>query len=307
MRKTIIPMFLLVLLNLSITAQKINILSNEQVLLPTSEMGYFPIMSPNSDFILITSGDFKGIAKYDLNTKQFNMLSQEQGAGFGYQISNDGKHVVYRSQEYINRLRYMNLKSLDLTTGKETEIIQRTRNLEGFTVKEGTVLAVDNGKTISKQLSGQHIDASTAVASIRQGQLKVTRNNQLTTSSPQGEDLGYLWASVSPDGTKLLYYVIEHGKAYVSNIDGSNPVSLGVLRAPKWVGNEWVAGMVDFDNGHVVTSSKIVMVGANGKIRTDLTSPDVIALNPSGSADASKIVYNTADGKVFLMNIEILK
>ena len=105
----------------------------------------------------------------------------------------------------------------------------------------------------------------------------------------------------------IFYYIIEHGKAYVSNLDGSNPISLGVLRAPKWMGNNWVIGMEDYDDGTVITSSKIVAIASNGTNRTALTADSVIATNPSGSADATKIVYNTADGKIHIMNIEILK
>lgn len=42
--------------------------------------------------------------------------------------------------------------------------------------------------------------------------------------------------------------VIDEAKAYVCNIDGSNPVSLGTLRAPVWMGNDWVVGMVGYAN-----------------------------------------------------------
>jgi len=288
-------------------SQGIRVLSNEQIPLPPTESGYSPVLSPAGDYILITGNDLKGLRKYDLASKQLNTLTTDKGAGFDVQISEDGKMVAFRSQQYKDRLRYTSLKTINLSTGKQSEIVKQSRNLEKFTIKDGTVLAVENGNLKSKRFAGKQLSSTPPISSVKNGQLYITKDKQTKLVSPAGTDINYLWTSVSPDGRKMLYYVIEHGKSYVSNIDGSNPVSLGVLRAPKWMGNNWVVGMVDYDNGEVITSSKIVAVGANGNHRTDLTNNSIIATNPSGSADASKIVYNTADGKVFLMHLEILK
>jgi len=300
-------LLLLVLASQVAFSQGIKVLSNEEVPLSGSK-GYFnPVLSPTGDYMLVTSANLQGIQKYDFSTKKLTAVTTEAGAGYGLQISSDGNNLVYRAKEYKGHLSYTSLKSLDLKTGKETELIKSTRNLEGVTVKEGTVLAVDNGKLKTQQISGKKLAANPPVSSIKDGKLYVTKGNSTLLISPLGKDLGYLWNSVSPDGTKLLFYVKEYGKAYVSNIDGSNPVSLGTLRAPKWMGNNWVVGMVDFDNGEVVTSSSIVAVTADGSFRKTLTDNSVIAMSPTPSADASKILYNTGDGKVYLMNIEITK
>lgn len=283
-------------------SQGIKVVSNEQV--PIKESGkYLPILSAKGDYILVTGNDMQGLQKYDLATQKLTTLTKEKGAGFGAQISSDGSTVVYRTREYKGKLRYTSLKSVNVETGKETELIKSTRDLQGVSVRQGTVLAVNDGKIVTKRVSGDKLSTTPPVVSIKDGQLYVTVNNTTRQVSPAGTNTSYLWASISPDGKKLLYYVIDHGKAYVSNIDGSKPVSLGVLRAPSWMGNNWVVGMLDRDNGEVLTSSKIIGIAADGTGRTELTSDSVIALTPSASADASKIVYNTADGKVFLMQI----
>lgn len=108
-------------------------------------------------------------------------------------------------------------------------------------------------------------------------------------------------------GGKLLYYVIDEAKAYVCNIDGTNPVSLGTLRAPVWLGNDWVVGMVDYDNGEIVTYSQIFAVTSQGTHRTALTDQSKICMYPSTSDDASKIVYTTQNGEIFLMNVATSK
>lgn len=305
MKKMILSFCALLLCYTLIYAQGIRVISNEVVPLPVSETGYSPVMSPAGDYVLITGHDLTGIRKYDLATGKLHTLATDKGAGFDVQISEDGKLVAYRSQQYKNRLRYTTLKTLDISTGKQNEIVKESRDLEKFLIKDGTVLAIEKGTLKSKRISGKTLRTIPAISSISKGQLYLTQNKKTSLVSPAGTSKNYLWTSISPDGKKMLYYVIEQGKSYVSNLDGSNAVSLGILRAPKWMGNNWVVGMEDYDNGTFITASKIIVVAANGSKRTALTDNSVIATNPSGSADATKIAYNTADGKIYFMNLEI--
>lgn len=197
------------------------------------------------------------------------------------------------------------MKVLDIESEKIYDVVKNSRDIEGYAFQEGTINIVDNGKLISKKIKGKNLQKVNAVSSIKQGQLNMTQNNLTKQISPFGTENNYLWTSVSPDGTKLLYYVIELGEAFVSNLDGSKPVSLGVLRAAKWMGNDWVVGMEDYDNGETLTASSVVMVSSKGKHRTVLTNKSVIATDPSGTPDARTIVYNTENGKVFVMKLEI--
>ena len=298
-------LLLLVLTSQLAFSQGIKMVSNEQIPIMESEDGCLPIMSPTGDYLILAGNDTQGLKKYDLATKKLTTLTTEKAVGV--QISSDGSTVVYRSKNYEGKLRYTSLKSIQLETGEKEELIKNTRDLEGVNVKQGTVLAVNKGKMVSKRVSGEKLESIPVVPSIKDGQLYITEKGKTRLLSPAGTNVNYLWPSVSPDGKKLLYYVMDQGQAYVSNSDGTNPVSLGILRAPKWMGNDWVVGMVDYDNGEVVTSSEIVGVAADGTQRTVLTDDSVIALYPSASADASKIVYTTNDGKVFLMKIETNK
>lgn len=226
-------------------------------------------------------------------------ITNDRSAGFNAQFSEDGSTVIYRKSEYKGKLRYSSLNSVNLQTGKTEQLVKPTRNLEGVTVKGGTVLAVNNGKLISKRIAGKKLKNLPAIPSIKNSQLYVTIDGKTKQLSPNGTNVGYLWPSVSPDGGKLLYYVIDEAKAYVCNIDGTNPVSLGTLRAPVWLGNDWVVGMVDYDNGEIVTYSQIFAVTSQGTHRTALTDQSKICMYPSASDDASKIVYTTQNGEIF--------
>jgi len=123
--------------------------------------------------------------------------------------------------------------------------------------------------------------------------------------TPNGEDKSYFWASVSPDGKHIVYTVAAYG-TFVCNIDGTGAVSLGKLNAPVWINNLWVAGMNDLDDGDRIISSEIVAVSISGQLRQTLTTPQTkIAMYPSASADGTKIAFNSGEGRIYIMNIQI--
>ena len=304
MRKTFLGV--LVFMSQLIFAQGIEVISTQALTL--DEQGAFlPKISPKGDYILVTGDDMSGLRKFDLATGEMTTITTDRNAGFNAQFADGGSTIVYRKSEYKGRLRYTSLNSVNLQSGETKRLIKPTRNLEGVSVKDGTVLAVNNGKLVTKRIAGAKLKTIPAIPSIKNSQLYITVNGKTRQLSPNGTNVGYLWPSVSPDGTKLLYYVIDEAKAYVCNIDGSNPVSLGTLRAPVWMGNDWVVGMVDYDNGEVVTYSQIFAVTAQGTHRTALTDKSQICMYPSASDDASKIVYTTQKGEIYLMKVATSK
>lgn len=304
MRKTFLGV--LVFMSQLIFAQGIEVISTKALTLDGQGV-FLPKISPKGDCVLVTNEDMSGLKKFDLAIGKLTTITNDRSAGFNAQFSEDGSTVIYRKSEYKGKLRYSSLNSVNLQTGKTEQLVKPTRNLEGVTVKGGTVLAVNNGKLISKRIAGKKLKNLPAIPSIKNSQLYITIDGKTKQLSPNGTNVGYLWPSVSPDGGKLLYYVIDEAKAYVCNIDGTNPVSLGTLRAPVWLGNDWVVGMVDYDNGEIVTYSQIFAVTSQGTHRTALTDQSKICMYPSASDDASKIVYTTQNGEIFLMNVATSK
>ena len=120
--------------------------------------------------------------------------------------------------------------------------------------------------------------------------------------SPNGQEgASYLWASVSPNGTKVCYYYVSGG-CYVADIDGSNPVFVGNIRAAKWLNDLTVVGMHDIDNGEYVTSSKLIAASIDGKVKQELTTDSSMAMYPS--AEANRIAYSTPKGELFIINLK---
>jgi Tol biopolymer transport system component len=191
---------------------------------------------------------------------------------------------------------------VNLANGKETTLVAPSRNLQGFNVVGNRVNAVNKGKLSTKALSATAA-AEAPVASISRGALLVTVNGVTRNISPQGTaGQSYLWPSVSPDGKKVLYYLVGAG-AYVCNLDGSNAVKVGSVRAAQWYDNNVIVGMQDQDNGEVVTASKLVAVNAAGTIKQDLTQVSSMAMYPSVAGNGAKISFVTPAGELFIMNV----
>lgn len=283
-------------------AQLINVASVEKVTLPEGVAVNTATMSPDGSFIAITQKQTAGIHKLDLATKVITTIS-ETGTGYGLTISNDGQQVVFKDVTTgSDKLRRTALKSANLATGKTTTLVKPTRNLQGFAVNNNTLMSVDNGKVATKSLNSLQAVA-TPVASIDHGRLMVTVNGVTNNISPQGSDCkSYLWPSVSPDGTRVVYYLSGVG-CYVCNLDGSNAVYIGQVRAPQWYGNDAVVGMNDIDDGYVVTESKIVAVKADGTMSQKLTEGSSMGMYPTVSSDGSKIAFVTPAGELNIINI----
>lgn len=281
---------------------ELKVASIEKVALPAGVTANTATISPDGSYVVFSRFEKAGLHKLDLQSKQLSTIA-EKGSTHGLKISNDGKTVVYREKNYNKKgLSKITLKSVNVATGARQTIVKATRQLQGFDVREGQVMAVNAGKVSTKSLVGGKT-VSAPVASIKGGQLYVTVGGKAKLLSPQGtESQSYLWPSVSPDGTKVAYYLARRG-AYVCDIDGSNPVFLGSIRAPRWYDNSTIVGMNDEDNGEIVTASKIVAVDLNGYTGQNLTDKASMAMYPSVSADGSKIAYTTPEGELYIINI----
>jgi hypothetical protein len=127
----------------------------------------------------------------------------------------------------------------------------------------------------------------------------ITVNGKTRNLSPNGNQFSYLWPSLSPDGTKVLYYLAAHG-AYVCNLDGSNVRKVGQMRAPVWYDDNTIVGMMDKDDGEFIYASTIVATTLDGATQT-LTDDATIAMYPH--AAAGKIAFSTPAGEAYIINV----
>jgi len=283
-------------------AQVFNIASLVPVALPPDVGSKVVAISGQGDFLLLTADDNSGLTKLDLSTGKAQNITRAAGAGYDARVSPDGKRVVYRENSFTSgHLRMVSLRSINLGSGQSRELVAPTRNLQGVGINNQAALPVTRGQVTAKGFEGKVSDKSGVVLSINNRQLMISRNGKTRNLSPNGKDKSYLWPSLSPDGTKILYYVGAEG-AFVCNLDGSNVKSLGMMRAPQWWDDATVVGMYDQDDGEFVYASRIVATNLKGD-KQSLTPDSLIAMYPKVSAQAGKIAFSTPDGKAYIINV----
>ena len=297
MKKVLLALALCV--SFSGMAQLVNVTSIDKVNIPENAANKVAAISPQGDYILVTTDHNQGLTKYDLATGATQVVTQAQGAGFDTKISSDGKTIVYREKTTKNRLQMTAVKSMNLETGAEQQIVKSTRDLQGVAIEGNTAVAMNKGKMSKKALDDGKPQVNAPVLSTQNFKMYITHNGKTTEFMPAG-DYRYIWTSMSPDASKALFYCSGKG-AYVCNVDGSGLKALGDVQAPKWMGNDMVVGMTTTDDGEVFTSGEIVVVDLNGTKQV-LTSEDVVALYPLPAQE--KIVFSTPTGEAYIINLK---
>ena len=283
--------------SMSAMGQVLNVTSIEKVNLPSQAA--VAAISPQGDYLLLTSATNQGLTKFDLTSGQTQVLSTAASAGHNVKISPDGQTVVYREGSINEKhLRYSSLKSVNLETGATQVLVKPTRDLQGYSVDATSASVVNKGKFSSKAIGAAKAQ-KLPVLSINKGQLMITINGKTRNLSPNGNQFSYMWPSLSPDGTKVLYYLAAHG-AYVCDLDGSNAHKVGKMRAPVWYDNNTIVGMIDLDDGEFIYASTIVAATLDGTTQV-LTDDATIAMYPH--AVAGKIAFSTPAGEAYIINV----
>ncbi|MCU7497182.1 MAG: hypothetical protein HF314_14020 [Ignavibacteria bacterium] len=312
MKKISYSFFIVVFLSSLLSAQKLSVIETVKITDKSQGEFYFPKLSPDGSRLFFTSAGFKGLWYYDMQTKKVVPFTEETGAGYEFAFSNDGKSVYYRVDNFdksgLRTSQTMVQKNIQT---KQLQVLETANELSAPRMLLSDKLAYTSGSRIMMKATGAGLKkslpqniANDAVAYIEDMNIVVYANGSRKVIAPLGK-ANYIWPSVSPDGTRLLFRVAGKG-SYISDLDGNILVELGRASAPKWSPDgKWIAYMVDRDNGTEVTGSDIYAVSADGQQRIQLTSTDGNAeMYPEWSSDGKSIVYHSNDGSIYLMKLQ---
>jgi Tol biopolymer transport system component len=267
------------LMSLAASAQVLEVVSMQKLPIPAKAEMKVAGVSPDGSYLLLTSGSNQGLQRYDLESQSLTTITDAAGAGYNVQVSNNGQEIVYRET------------TLDRNNLRQNKVVR----LNMYNQRQNVVA---RGQRDMKQMATS--DNLTSV-SIKDRLIVLKRNGLTTTLAPNGMNESYIWPSVSPDGTKLCYYVAGNG-CWVANIDGSNPQYIGHdCQAAKWYDNNTLVAMASEDDGHFTTASAIVLYTLDGKMQT-LTNDSMIAMYPYAAENA--IVFSTIEGETYLLNVK---
>ena len=236
--------------------------------------------SPMGDYLLLTDDVDKGLIRYDLANGAQTQLTDAMGAGWAVKISKDGQNIVYR----------------EMTIG-EDKLVRHDIVKMNVAKKEATTVA----KAQRDMTNLVHANNANSITINEDLHMVLVHNGKNIVLAPNGVEEAYNWASISPNGQNILYYVSGMG-CFVCDIKGQNPRRIAQdCRAPQWYNDNIIIGMADEDDGKFLTASAIVAYNLQGKGQI-LINKENMALYPY--AAEGKIAFSNAAGEVFLMQVK---
>lgn len=282
---------------ITMNAQIANVESVTPLLKGVESDMHHPVLSVDGSRLLFSSCNYTGLRMYDFNDNVVTKVSDEERAGFDASFSPNGSEIYFVTQirDGVRNLRQV--KKYDIASRQITEMTKQGRvvgrpvaTAKGFsTTVDGTLVATDAKST--------HVRTEGA-------QLFITHNGVEKAYTPIEGSVGYIWASLSPDGSKVMFFAAAHG-IVITDLDGNILSMPGNYEAPVWFGNNHIVAMNATNDGYNYHSSQIVLLSVDGTQKQELTKPESMTMNPTASFEAGKIVYATIDGRLYQMNINL--
>ena len=286
---------------LSLSSQTITI-ERTYRLLDEGRTGFYPMFNTAGNFLIFTGDGYAGLNVFDFDNGTIIPVTEELGAGFNPVFTDDGR-VFYRFTVHRDRLRFDGVKSFDLRTHTTREVIEPQRNLRALqSVGNSVMVAVDDSRLLRATARRSNVSNLPYVWSDGVN-LNMHHNGQSQRLNPIGAN-GYIWVSLSPNGQMILFTALGSG-THVSDLEGNIIASFGHFSAPVWFGNEFIVGMIDEDDGHVITGSSIIMKSLDGRVSQTISPPNQIAMFPAASGAANRVAYATEDGIIYVVELNI--
>lgn len=303
MKRTCLLVLSLLALCVESSHAQITVTRSEKLALARTNSWSHPQFSPTGGAIYYTNVDGDGIWEYTLKTRSARQLTSDPKAGLAFDVSADGKSLVYRRTvlDKSSRARKQDIVLMSLA--------RRTTSVLTSGTEVSAPSFVENAPVYSTKLKKESLPKTNSIANvsvlgIENTKIIINVNGSRMTLDPLGTG-SYVWPVLSPDKRQLAAYEMDRG-AFVCDLRGTVISRLGRRDAPSWTrSGKWIVYMDDKDDGHKLLSSDIFAVTPDGKSTMQLTSTSgVFELYPQCSPTENKIVCNTADGTILILSYE---
>ena len=256
-------------------AQIADISAAEPLLRGTQSNLYNPVLSPDGSRLLFSDADYSNLRMYDFNLNATVTVSAEGRSGYDASFDADGLGVTFTTQ----------------TTARQGGCLRALCHYDIATQAVSTLAPASRRAPAVRYRSGD------AAVRTEDATLYITSDGREQGYSPV-EAAAYLWASLSPDGTKAMFVAAGKG-VYITDLEGRVVSFAGNYEAPVWFGNDCIVAQKSTDDGHQFRSSQIVLVKADGSAVQEITRPESMTFTPAASIAAGHIVYSTIDGYLY--------
>ena len=251
---------------LAANSQVVEVVSKEPLLQGVESDMFHPTISADGEYLLFTSSNYTGLKVYDFENNVTTKISDEPRAGFKAKFCGD--KVVFET---------------------------KTRGEFGSNAIKTKPAALSSA-----------VAAHKVTVRAEENTVYITKNGVEKAFSPVENSAGYIWESVSPDETKVMFFAAGKG-IVIMDTDGNVLSMPGNYENPAWLGNNAIVAMNATDDGHQFRSSQIVALSLDGQKIQQLTTPESMTMTPTATADGGTIVFGTIDGRLYKMNVKPLK
>lgn len=287
-------------ISLAASAQLADVGRPEAIMQGTHSDLYNPVLSRDGSKLLFSAADYSNLRIYDFASGAAATICTDARSGFDAQFTADGCEVIYVSQtDGADGRKYRRLRSYDIARGANANLTEPARRIERPALGTEAIDARIDGTT--RRLGKRAVSRAVRTEG---STLYITVDGKESAYSPVASEAGYLWESLSPDGTKVMFVAAGKG-IVVTDLKGNVLARPGNYEAPVWFGNDHIVAMRATDDGHQYRSSQILLLSADGSASQELTRPESMSMFPAASAEGGKVVYNTVDGRLYQLSVKL--
>ena len=299
---------LFILLFAGITfAQEVSVVSNRPI--TSSEQGefYYPQGNIDDSKIIFSSETYKGLWMLDNTNGRIEKLNDYYSAGYEPAFT-DGDKIIHRKDDFINNRRFISIYEYNIIEKSETIIEENLRDIAQIRVVKGDEINYSRNQSLLEIKSYSKLAKTAAnnlpIVMIENSDLVLYNSGEREVLNPRG-DGHYLWASVTPDGSKLLFTFAGQG-SFVTDIRGEILGELSSAHYPQWSSNgEWILYMKDYDDGEEVIESDLFISTTDGKKEFKITeTKDVHEMYPVWSKSENAVYYNSTAGIIYKIELK---
>ncbi|MCK5824452.1 MAG: hypothetical protein KAG96_03500 [Ichthyobacteriaceae bacterium] len=251
---------------------------NAQTITKLNAEGYYTDISPDGNTVVFSEQSYDGLKKINLDTKEIEVLSKETKAGYSVVVNN-------------NQVLYKTIKSEVNILNINTKVLKKVSALS-------TVSANYNQGTFGKKNLNIPVEA---VSSKDLYSVNIVYADGVVNKIANKVGENKIWVSLSPDKSKVLYTVVGQ-QTFITDLSGKVISTIKRAEAPKWANNNTIVFMITAENRDDFTEGNIYKYTVGDKEEVLLTNNfNKIAMYPVMSANEAKVVFNTVDGEIYLI------
>ena len=259
--------------------------------------GFFPQLSLDGQWLLYSPTDAKSLMLKNLSTGQVTTVANTGYPGFDAIFGADGKVYYITQQRKSNGLVYRTGHCYDPSTGKSQVVLKPQHGrVEALQAATGVVVNGERQYYRSNDGVGAYVYTRGSLLYL------VDEYGATRTMEPVKGSNGYLWAKLSPDGTKVLFEAAAKG-LYVCDLDGRLVADLGQYLMPCWYNNDYIVAMSNAGNTRT-NGSCIWLLSVDGRTCKPISSNNERAVQPMVAGN--KVVYTLQySGEVRQVELDI--